>query len=119
MNDKDYAYIDLAYLEMMSDGDVDMKQVMLDMLLEELPQEMEKMSNLLTQADWNELGSVSHKMKSTLAFVGNEQMTNANKDIELLAKSQENVAEIESLMTVLTTLCPKVLGELQTEKTRL
>ncbi len=119
MSDNGYAHINLEYMEMMSDGDAEMKKVMLEMLLVELPEEMEKMKVLLNEANWNELGSVSHKMKSTLAFVGNDGMTNANKDIELLAKSQENNERITQLIQVMEGLCPKVVEELKAEQNRL
>ena len=119
MSDNKYTYINLDYMEMMSDGDVEMKKVMLDMLLEELPMELDKMKSLLDQQNWDELGSVSHKMKSTLAFVGNDEMTNANKDIELIAKSGEEVNTIAPLVNALKDLCPKVVQELNLEKDRL
>ena len=67
MNVKTYKYINLDYMDMMSDGDDSMKKIMLEMLLEELPQEVKKMAELLEQENWGTLSSVSHKMKSTLA----------------------------------------------------
>ena len=119
MNDQSYRHINLDYMDMMSDGDKDMKVVMLDMLLEELPEELQKMQSLHDAQNWDEIGSVSHKMKSTLAFVGNEPMTNANKHIELIAKSKEKVHQITELLGILTEMCPKVLEELKMEHNRL
>ena len=119
MSDNGYAYINLEYLELMSDGDADMKKVMLEMLLSELPEELEKMKTLLAEANWDELSSVSHKMKSTLAFVGNKEMTNANKDIEIFAKSAADQGKITPLMEVLNELSPKIMAELKVEESRL
>ena len=48
VNDK-YNHINLDYLELMADGDTSMKKIMLDMLLDELPAELEKMKTLLVQ----------------------------------------------------------------------
>lgn len=115
MNDQSYTYINLDYMDMMSDGDDSMKMVMLEMLLDELPQEMQKMNELCTAADWSELGSVSHKMKSTLAFVGNDSMTQANTQVETICKSGENVESLAGLMIELTALAPKALEELKAE----
>ena len=119
MSEKGYTFINLEYMEMMADGDAEMKQVMLNMLLTELPEELEKMLGLLASENWEELGSVSHKMKSTLAFVGNPQMTNANKDIETLAKTSEGTAQISGLMKVMEEVCPKILEELKMEQSKL
>jgi HPt (histidine-containing phosphotransfer) domain-containing protein len=81
--------INLDYMDMMSDGDADMKKVMLEMLMEEIPQELQRMREAHASADWNGLASVSHKMKSTLAFVGNDAMTSANKELESIGKTQD------------------------------
>ncbi len=114
----DHAYINLSYMDMMSDGDAEMKKVMIDMLLEELPQELDKMDQLTQAGDWAELGSVSHKMKSTLAFVGNDVMTESNKHIETYVKDRQDLDQIPVLMATLQSLGPKVLAELRTELSR-
>ncbi len=110
-----YNYINLDYLELMSDGDPDMKKTMLEMLMEELPAEFSKMRNLTDSNNWEELGSVSHKMKSTLAFVGNNEMTTSNKELELLAKNASEVNRISELLKILETNLEKVIIELKAE----
>ena len=104
---------------MMSDGDDSMKKVMLEMLLEELPQEVNKMTDLLEQENWESLASVSHKMKSTLAFVGNDEMTISNKQIELLAKSTPSKGTLTEMLNVLEKLYPMVIVELKEELSKL
>ena len=101
MEVKVYNFINLDYLDMMSDGDLEMKKVMLDMLFEELPQEIAKMRQLTNTSDWNELKSVAHKMKSTLSFVGCDPMTSSNSDIEMICKDGGDAAKVEPLMAVL------------------
>jgi HPt (histidine-containing phosphotransfer) domain-containing protein len=119
MNVKIYKHINLDYLEMMSDGDDSMKKTMLEMLLDELPQEVKKMAELLEQKNWETLSSVSHKMKSTLAFVGNEEMTAANKQVELIAKSTPSPESLEDLINVLKSACPMAITELEEELSKL
>ena len=119
MNVNTYQHIDLAYMDMMSDGDDSMKQIMLGMLIEELPLEIQKMEQLLTTEDWDGLSAVSHKMKSTLAFVGNEEMTQADKTIEHLTKTIPSIDEVNNLISVLTRLSPSVMQELKEEQSRL
>ena len=119
MEVKVYNFINLDYLNMMSDGDLEMKKVMLDMLFEELPAEIAKMRDLCNASDWEELKSVSHKMKSTLSFVGCEEMTNANSEIELICKEGEEVEKIPSLMAVLDNNFDNVMVELKTEYNKL
>ena len=110
-------FINLAYLELMSDGDEDMKQTMIDMLLEELPTEMEKMALLIQEENWAELREVSHKMKSTLAFVGNPTLTDTNQRIEDISKSENGLAELPTLMAKLAATYPHALAELEQVRT--
>ena len=119
MNDQAYSYINLDYMNMMSDGDDGMKKVMLEMLLEELPMELEKMNRLASEANWQELGAVSHKMKSTLSFVGNDDMTNSNKGIEMICKTGEGLEGIPDRLGKLTEKAPFALGELRLEFERI
>lgn len=117
MNTQEYVYINLDYMNMMSDGDESMKQVMLEMLLDELPSELVKMRDLFNENNWKELGSVSHKMKSTLAFVGNDSMTKANQNIETICKSEEGIGDLAQLLNTLEELKGPVLEELKKEQT--
>lgn len=105
--------INLEYLRLMADNDEELVQTMLVMLLEELPDEFEKIKMLHQSGDWEELGQVSHKMKSTLAFVGNKEMINANKEIEYLAKNNLDVHRINRLIATLEQYFPIVVQELK------
>ena len=111
-----FEFINTDYLNLMSDGDEDMKEMMVDMMLEEIPVEMNKMSQLQEAKDWKELREVSHKMKSTLAFIGNDAMTNANAQIEEIAKSASDLEELPRLLAILMDIYPKALDELKTLK---
>lgn len=114
-----YQFINLDYLELMSDGDDSMKKVLLEMLVEELPDEIVKMRKLQQESNWAELTSVSHKMKSTLSYVGNDKMTEANKTIELNTKHNTGLEDVPSLMDSLETNLDRVMNELKIELTRL
>jgi len=120
MNKSGYQYINLEYMEMMSDGDDSMKKIMLEMLITELPEELQKMTNCIASSNWEEMCSVSHKMKSTLAFVGNDSMTTANREIESLTKSASGgMPTVSNHMTTLNDLCPGVVEELKKEMNKL
>jgi len=87
---KNFKHIDLSYLELMSDGDVQMKSILLDMLLTEPVGEFEKMQALTAQKNWDELKQVSHKMKSTLPYIGFEELSETNKRIDKMLWEREN-----------------------------
>ena len=114
-----YQFINLEYLDLMSDGDNGMKKILLEMLLDELPTEFEKMIVCRDSNSWNDLSEVSHKMKSTLAYVGNNEMTVANKTIEILSKTEQDLDQIPSLLANLKTNLDRVMPELKIELSRL
>jgi len=109
----DFKPIDLSYLDVMSDGDDDMKKTMLEMLMDEIPGELEKMQSLQAEKDWDNLGKVSHKMKSTLAFVGNVAMTENNQMLELNCKKLENLEQNGALVSIIVDNYNHVAPELQ------
>ncbi len=114
-----YQFINLEYLDLMSDGDNGMKKILLEMLLDELPTEFDKMVSCKESKSWNDLSEVSHKMKSTLAYVGNEEMTVSNKTIEVLAKTEQDLDQIPTLLDSLKTNLDRVMPELKIELSRL
>ena len=109
---KTAACINLDYLRLMADNDEEMIQTMLAMLLEELPSEMDKIRELAADKNWDELTRVSHKMKSTLAFVGNEAMSTANKELERVTKYKTDLHLAPSLVATLNEQLPSVLQAL-------
>lgn len=115
MTDTQPAQIDLSYLEMMSDGDDFMKKTMLDMLLEEMPPELEKLRGAYLAQDGEQLRQVAHKMKSTLAFVGNDAMTAANATLEAIGIENADLGRAAPHLTTLETLAPGVMAALEEE----
>jgi len=122
-----YKHIDLSYLELMSDGDADMKGILLDMLLAEPAGEFEKMQKLAAEQKWDELKQVSHKMKSTLPYIGFEELTETNKRIDKMLwerqnsdSSRENIEQtVPALVNTVTELYTKTLPELQDARNNL
>ena len=108
-----FQYINLDYLEEMSYGDAELKATMLDMLFEEMPTELTKMRQHTEAGEWAELSSVSHKMKSTLSFIGCDPMTEANRNIERATKSGEDLHEVPDWMTRVEQYYELVMPELQ------
>lgn len=106
-------HINLAYLHLMSDGDLETEQTILSMLIHEIPTEIQLMRTALTEGNWNVLREVSHKMKSTLSFIGNPKMTEANTEIELLCKTNPDVSRIKDLLPIMEAELPDVLAELK------
>jgi HPt (histidine-containing phosphotransfer) domain-containing protein len=108
-----YKHINLDYLDTMTGGDEEMKGEMLSMLIIEIPDEMAKMEAATAAADWEEVFQISHKFKTTLSFIGNEEMITTNKTVEYCSRHRIDVAEITSMVSQLSAKMPLILDELK------
>jgi len=87
-------FINLSYLDLMADGDLKMKKLMLEMLLKEIPRELNKMQQLYQQ----------HR---------NPSLSSANRSIEYAAKREEGLEQLPDFFGILKELSPKILRELR------
>ena len=108
-----YNHTNLEYLELMSDGDCEMIASMLEMLAAEIPTEIEKMQVCVKKRDWNELFELSHKYKTTLSYIGNVEMTNITKTIEVCSRERASLDDLPELVNSLERLSKKVMHELK------
>lgn len=108
-----HRFINLSYLNLMADGDLKMKKLMLEMLLKEIPSELSKMQQFYQQHNWSDLRRASHKMKTTLSFIGNQSLSDANRSIEYVAKREEGLEQLPDFFGILKELSPKILRELR------
>ena len=106
-------YINLDYLDQMSMGDLDTKKLLLEMLLEELPESIQKLQELYQQKNWKAMHETSHKMKSTLAFVGNREMTRANLHILEGLRAKQPPSKLLPSVNLLARNWPLVRVELE------
>ena len=108
-----FQHINLEYLESMTDGDAEMMHTMLEMLIVEIPEEMDKMKQCAVAKDWNEVFQISHKMKTTLSYVGNVKMIDLNKEVEHNARHSEHLDTLLSMVEHLCAMSLPVIEELQ------
>ena len=100
-------------MDLMTDGDVPVKKMMLEMLFEELPEEFQQLKRHYTSSNWPELKAITHKMKSTLTFVGNPEMISANNKIEDLVDQDFGEHEITDSITIMEGILPLAMAELR------
>lgn len=113
MQNKKYQYIDLTYLELMTEGDTEMQGTILQMLMEELPVELSSLQAGAATADWVNMKNISHKLKSTLAFVGNAEVAGVNEQLEQSLKEGLGKLAVEPLLNVLAERFPLIVFELK------
>jgi PAS domain S-box-containing protein len=105
--------IDLAYLHLVANGDPATKAELLQILLEETPEELHRMRRSLEVGHWEELKQGCHKMKSTLAFSGCAQLCELNAALESLCDQPEDREKMASLVQQLSAGFEQVRPSLQ------
>ena len=113
MNNVSFRFINLEYLDMMTEGDSEMQKEILGIVVEEIRNDIPKMADFFRKGDLENTNHISHKFKSTLAFVGNELMTDANKEVELITKIGGDESKLPELFKIIEEMQPKVLQELE------
>jgi HPt (histidine-containing phosphotransfer) domain-containing protein len=111
--------INLDYLKIMTDNDSAMQKVMIQMILEELPIELVKLDQHINDADWEKAHEVSHKLKSTLSFVGSSIMSELNTKIMISAKNKEELHALPDVCMQLKDYSVQVINELTIAKDKL
>ena len=109
-----YKYINFEYLDTMTGGDAEMKHEMLKMLIAEIPQEVDLMEKAAAASDWEEVFQVSHKFKTTLSFIGSEELIAINKTVEQCSRLLIDVEEIPPMVAQIAEKTPLVMKELTT-----
>lgn len=110
-----YQHICLDYLESMTGGDTELRYTLLNLVKQEVEEAVPTMKTALKDKDWHTLQTISHKLKATLAFVGNQQMIKANERILISLEKQQYEATFLSWLNVMDQQMALVLGELQQE----
>ena len=115
MPNRNYKYIEFGYLESISGGDKDTERTILQMLLVDMEQLCPMLRGHYTSGDYEELEKVSHKLKSSLAFSGNEQIIKSNDELLEIARTQVHLEQAPALITTIEDLAPLIIQELQQE----
>ena len=110
--------IDLAYLNSIAAGDQNFIHEILRMFIEHTLPDMENLKKAGQNRDMAGCTSTAHKMKSSIAMLGNEKATELVSFIESAAKNGENadqiITKINEFDVVLQTMASEIKGILQT-----
>ena len=86
--ENDYKYIDLSYLDLMSDGDAGMKSILLELLLNEPAENIQLMNEHLNARNWKDFQFVAHKLKSSFPYTGYKKLIDENVELDRILKSK-------------------------------
>lgn len=81
-NGKSNKTTNLEYLKSLSGDDPEIFVLMLETIVDDLPTEIETLEQNFNAGNWEQLKAAAHKMKSTCAYIGMDNMTETARTIE-------------------------------------
>lgn len=95
----EYKHIKPEYLEMVTGGDKGLIKELVVMFREQTIEIFREMQSLLTGKEYNSLGLLAHKAKSSVAIMGMESLAEMLKNFELQAKDAREVEMYRGYIT--------------------
>jgi HPt (histidine-containing phosphotransfer) domain-containing protein len=117
--EKSYQFIDLSYLNEISNNSKEFMVDVISMLIEQLPEYQNSLRELYQQKKWFELGRLAHKAKSAILMVGMKEMADDLKKLEENAKQGKNIGEYQEIIVKFVSESESALQELKEIKKKL
>ncbi|WP_282126282.1 Hpt domain-containing protein [Marinifilum flexuosum] len=77
---------DLSYLKEMSGNDISIIEEMIEIFIEQIPEFTEEVSNYFETQNWEGLGAVAHKAKSSVRTMGMDSIGDCLEQLEHFSK---------------------------------
>ena len=109
---KHYAIINPDHLYSLSRGNNAFIKDIVQLFLDQNPLELSEIEKAIDQQNYASISSIAHKMKTSVGFIGIEQLLAPLNKLEKLAITQGNTNDINSLFSEVKITCQKAIGEL-------
>ena len=91
-------FIDLSYLNEISNGNKDFIHELIDMFFQQIPEYQDMLTSLYSKKDWFNLGREAHKAKSAVLMMGLNDLAGDLKKLEEYAKDGKNIGEYKEII---------------------
>ncbi|MFY0651825.1 MAG: Hpt domain-containing protein [Cyclobacteriaceae bacterium] len=105
--------VDLDYLYNICDND---REFIKDMLLtfnKITPESVDGINDSLESKNWKELGQLAHKIKPSVLLLGIEEFSSLIKEIEHMAKNEEELDQMPTKVSLLNNYTSEVIADIQ------
>lgn len=104
--------VDLSYLKNMSAGNKDLILEMIGLFKTQIDEFSQEMDELYEKKEYESLGRLAHKAKSSISIMGLDKLSVELKNFENLAKTGENVEEYPKFIASFKKQTSEALDEL-------
>jgi len=107
---------DLSYLRSMSGDSVELIQEMIEIFTGQVEEFKVELQELLDRKDYEALGKLAHKAKSSVAIMGMDDLAKDLKELELLAKNGKKQEKYKVYIDRFKSDCTEAVQELESFK---
>jgi HPt (histidine-containing phosphotransfer) domain-containing protein len=104
--------INLDYIYTISDGDRDFIREILETFVKITPGSIDAINESLEQKQLKEVARMAHKIKPSILLLGIEELTKLIKEIEHMAKNQEELDQLTIKISLLNQYSLDVLADI-------
>ena len=104
--------IDLDYMYTISDGDRDFIKEMLETFIKTTPKSINSINKSFEQKQWKEVARVAHKIKPSFYLLGIDELTKLIREIEFIAKNEEEPGQLTAKISLLNQYSLDVLVDI-------
>jgi CheY-like chemotaxis protein len=106
---------DLTMVQSVSGGDDGFIKKMVALFIETVPQNIQDMKKALNEENWDQVGKLAHKLKSTIDSMGIKSIRQEIRTVEANAKQKESLQEVPALIGTIDTVISECIAQLKAE----
>ena len=110
---------DLNYLRSMSEDSPELITELIDIFLSQVIEFSDDMQSFLNKKDYDALGKLAHKAKSSVSIMGMNILSAKLKELELNTKSLTDVENYQEYVNFFKTECTEARRELLAYKNKI
>ncbi len=110
---------DFSYLLEFSGNDVEFLKEMIDVFIEKSPYDVERLLSGVQAKDWHLVYQMAHTLKTSTNFMGIKRIKEEVLTVEDLAKNQQDLEQIPSLVAYIANVCSQAVEELKEKRKNL
>jgi HPt (histidine-containing phosphotransfer) domain-containing protein len=107
------AVLDLDHLKRIVGNDPAFLRQVLQIFVRNTPQDMQALSESVSAGNFEQVGFYAHKLKSAAGAIGYTQAYDDFKQLEVLAKNQSPMAQIEERVVKLSKECMSCMVDIE------
>jgi signal transduction histidine kinase/CheY-like chemotaxis protein len=113
INTENNSIISEEHLNTLSRGNKTFIKEIIDIFLEQNPIELKELESAINSKDYTSIRSISHKMKTSVGFIGISQLLPELNKIENLASNEGNINTIQAIFSHVKSICYQASIELK------